>query len=188
MPKLPRPAAFALAVMLGASPLAGCGGGDPVESRPSASPTPSPTPAASTPVVPSLPPEAQQDSRKGAVAFVRHYIELLNYAQATGHVDGVVALSSTACDDCDVITKRLAKLYQDGGRISGGALAVEEIDARRNAAENGWTLLVRVSSGEQTVYETGDAAPKTLPGGRRSMSFFVVRDGSDWKVKQWSRA
>ena len=49
----------------------------PTPSSSSAAPSPSPTP-------PSLPPEAEGTSPKAAKAFVRHWVDTINYAMSTG--------------------------------------------------------------------------------------------------------
>ena len=75
------PPALLTVLVLPALTLAGCGGssGD----DPSPSPTVSTTTSAS-PTAPALPEAAMANTKAGAVAFARHYIELINYAQATG--------------------------------------------------------------------------------------------------------
>ncbi len=60
--------------------LAGCGGSPapkPLPApRPSSSPSPTTTPAAA----PAMPEAAKAKTRAGAIAFARHYVELINYA------------------------------------------------------------------------------------------------------------
>ncbi len=184
MPTTSRPAALAVvaawlvALLLVVS---GCGG-DPEEPRPSASPTPSP----SAPVVPTLPPEAQHDGRAGAVAFVKHYIELLNYAQATGDVDGLREASSPRCRSCSTTTRRLAELYKGGGSLDGGELRFIDDLTSHNAAEETWLVTARVEYAPQVVHNI-DGSTLNLEGGTRAHDFVVRFQDSRWTVIRWSR-
>lgn len=53
-----------------------------------------------TPTVPELPKEATVGDAAGAEAFVRHWIDLLNYAYATGDTQPAKATSEAGCEAC----------------------------------------------------------------------------------------
>ena len=83
--------AFLLVTVLGG--LAGCQGNP--EPAPLPSPTTSPSPSPSPSVAsapPVLPNEARGTSAASARAFVRHYVDLVNHAMATGDVEGLSAV------------------------------------------------------------------------------------------------
>ncbi len=78
---------------------------DPPISSSTVSPTPSPstTPSGSSTAEPSAPPlpsPATKNSDAGAEAFVRYWVQVLNYAQRTGDADALDAISTRACDGC----------------------------------------------------------------------------------------
>ncbi len=95
-PGVHRPALVGLVVALVVG-LAGCSD-DPA---PSGSPQPtassSATPSAS---VPTLPEAAKGDGPKAAEAFVRHYVDLINYGLATLDSDPLAEASTEDCDGC----------------------------------------------------------------------------------------
>ncbi|HET9499371.1 MAG TPA: hypothetical protein VFO98_03835, partial [Marmoricola sp.] len=63
-------------VLVGAVFATAACGGDPSSSpSPSPSVSPSPSPSSTAPTPPPLPDAARKDTKAGAVAFVRHYVE-----------------------------------------------------------------------------------------------------------------
>lgn len=89
----------------------------PASGSPSAEPTPAPT----------LPAEAQVDSEAGAEAFARHYVDLMNHAQATGDADALAAAASPDCAVCGGYVQAAEEGYSDGGWIEGGDFVVREL-------------------------------------------------------------
>ena len=65
-----------------------------------------------------MPPQASEDSVEGAAAFVKHYVDVFNYAAATGDVDELSRLSSPTCDGCQRYIAKFTQIYEDGDRIS----------------------------------------------------------------------
>jgi len=65
--------------------VAGCGGDPKADPSPSTSPAPSIS-STPTPSPPTLPDAAKANTKAGAIAFVKYYVELVNHAQATGDV------------------------------------------------------------------------------------------------------
>jgi hypothetical protein len=99
---------------------------------PSASPTPSDsTSPTATPsrTAPALPEEARSHTTGGAEAFVRHYLDMTNYAQATGQTDPLAALGADGCRSCDAAVTALQKIYAAGGRYEGGAVSARSLTA-----------------------------------------------------------
>ncbi len=98
-PGVHRPALVGLVVALAVG-LAGCSD-DPA---PSGSPQPtassSATPSAS---VPTLPEAAKGDGPKAAEAFVRHYVDLINYGLATLDSRPLAEASTEECDGVQLL-------------------------------------------------------------------------------------
>jgi len=88
--------------------LAGC-----VEDKPrEPGPTSKPSPAAT---VPPMPAAALEGSDAGAIAFVRHYIDVFNYASNTGDVKKLNKLSDPDCEECNEYIDLYKETYIDGG-------------------------------------------------------------------------
>ena len=167
--------------------VAGCGG-DPQASPALTPSTPAASPVSTTPSPPVMPEAAKANTKAGAIAFVRHYIEVFNFAQTTGSATDLSGLSSQRCDECTAAIDALEHIYGSGGHIEGGALTPRAIAAEHNRAEDMWVVLAQIDSGPQSVASSATSSPMNLPGGRRSMSFSVIQEHGGWKVRAWSRA
>jgi hypothetical protein len=172
-------------VLVGAVFATAACGGDPSSSpSPSPSVSPSPSPSSTAPTPPPLPDAARKDTKAGAVAFVRHYVELLNYAQFTGEVRPLEEVSAKTCETCNSVAQVIDDLYAKGGMVKGGERTLGRHLAQRGA--EGGVILFRVRSTPQTIIVPGEQA-RELPGGDKSEEFHVASSGADWEVTRWSR-
>ena len=171
--------------------LAACdaGGGEPepefTDSSSAASTESSATdePSPSGPVEPTLPAEAEEDSRTGAEAFIRHYWEVVNYAQKTGDTDPLKVIQFEHCEPCTAATRSVEKIYRRGGRVSGGSYKV--IRARATETPTGsWAVVVRLRVGRQIVTGAGDMDQEYEPGTTTDL-FTVRRTPQGWRVASW---
>jgi hypothetical protein len=164
--------------------LTGCGG-DP-KAVPSPSPSsPATSPVSTTPSAPVMPEEAKADSKAGAIAFVKYYVELINHAQATGDVQALADVESEKCRSCISAQKTLQEIYGVGGHIEGGALVGEVQSAARRPDLGGFTVFVAVRFGPQKVVRPDGTT--SLDGGRTIMTLVVRHNVDGWRVLQWSR-
>jgi len=167
--------------------VAGCGG------DPQASPAPTPsTPAASpvstTPSPPVMPEAAKANTKAGAIAFVRHYIDLINEAQATGDVWGLATVEGQRCGSCRSGRDYIYGVYGSGGHIEGGRLQIRILDALPNAAISGWTIDAKLMFGPQTVIRpTASPSTQTLKGGEVPITVLVEHRTAGWMVHEWTR-
>ena len=171
------------AVLLVLGGVAGCTSD--AEPSPLPSPTSSPSPSqSSTAAAPSLPPEAEGTSPAAAKAFVRHWIDTLNYAGASGEVEHLRALSHNRCVSCTAVIEAISKVYSAGGHYEGAGWAVEAIKYQPLQPRLEPVLVVGVDIAPQTVLEREGRQPERFEGGNRSMTFRLARVGSQWVVKQ----
>ena len=170
--------------MLGCA-LAGCGGADPAASDPpSVSPSPSPT----GPTAPALPRAARQHTKAGAIAFVRHYIDLINYAQASGDVAVVSSASVAGCSSCNSTNRYLHRLHASGGQLVGGRTAIREVlDALSPTLYGDYVIDLAITI-KPSVEIKGDGHRHRYKGGRNVLSVFPKWTHGKWKVAQWTRA
>lgn len=165
--------------------LAGCGAtttADPPASPPPASPT------ATAPTPPSLPPGASKHTKAGAIAFVRHYISLINYAQATGRTQPLARVAAHSCSSCRGIEASIDAIYRNGGTFRGGLTKVVRVlDASAYPDIDGYTVNIAVRIGASTVHRPG-TEDRRAKGGTNVLSIIVRPLAHTWKVDQWSRA
>ncbi|MET0767866.1 MAG: DUF6318 family protein, partial [Aeromicrobium sp.] len=89
---------------------------DPVPKEPAAT---SSAPATPTATPPAMPEQAKQDSPEGAAAFVKHYVDVFNYAASTGDVDELSRLSAATCEGCQSYITLYRETYDAGGYFKG---------------------------------------------------------------------
>ena len=164
--------------------LSGCGATDPAASDPpSVSPSASPT----GPTVPALPSAAREHTKAGAIAFVRHYIDQINYAQATGDAGALRQVGSKSCSSCNKIARFVTRLYSSGGSFRGGhTRVVAVLDALSPAQYGDFVVDIEIEIAPSVVRR--DGSKQRAHGGRNTLSVFPVWTSAGWKVEQWSRA
>jgi hypothetical protein len=129
-----------------------------------------------------MPPLAREKSRAGAKAFVRHYIDVINYSWATGRGDELRDLSSPGCRECRSLAEAIDGFTRDGGYQLGGdwtakrlfAFPTDPITSPRISAT------IHVAPGEWRESATG---PKhTIKAETIVTDFDLRRHGASWLV------
>jgi hypothetical protein len=133
-----------------------------------------------------MPDAARANTKAGAIAFVRHYIDLINYAQATGDVTPLEKVEDTRCGSCTNVRQGVRDIYGSGGHIEGGAWSAKVRLASPRPDLSGWTVFADVQYGPQHVVR--DSKTTSLGGGKSPMTFVVKSIAGEWTVLKWSRA
>ena len=148
--------------------LVGCSGEpDPPEE------TASPTPEITAPALPEL---ADDDSPAGAEAFARHYIEVLNYASATGDTDPLDELSSEHCSGCRKYIDLYRSTYEDGGFFKDSDWKVEESQVWK--VSGGYDVALKVSTVEGTSRASSTDQTRVDPAFTESI-ILLISPGSE---------
>ncbi|MET0821026.1 MAG: DUF6318 family protein, partial [Aeromicrobium sp.] len=140
--------------------------------------------ATTTPAValPTMPPQASEDSPEGAAAFVKHYVDVFNYAAATGDVKELSRLSAPDCEGCQKYIDLYRDTYAAGGYYRGGDWKIGVLNLRRTSSETFATT--QVESGGAT-YKTDKNAPEQRSATDRiEITFGVSGAGSERRVSQ----
>jgi hypothetical protein len=139
----------------------------PKKTTPSASPTP-------TPPSPSVSPgEAPERT------FVRHYIDLLNYAESTGDVAPMLEVSAPGCKSCKGAADVIKKVYEAGGHYEGDHVQkIEWIEA------GGKSALVGTKFGDYRVVPSPGAEPKAYKADKSVYDFRLQKKGDEWLVAE----
>jgi hypothetical protein len=164
--------------------VAGCG------SDPKADPSPSPSsavtsPVSTTPSPPAMPDAAKENTKAGAIAFVRHYVSVQNYASFHGDTVPLRGLISSECVSCRSIAALIEKVYSAGGRIEGEGWTITRA---RNANVPGSRkdvsyVDVSLNIARQTIYASPGATPSSYGGNEhRLMTFGLTHEHGAWQV------
>jgi hypothetical protein len=114
---------------------------DPEPKEPKRTPTTSATPTATPPTMPA---QAKKNTPEGAAAFVKHYIDVFNYAANTGDVEELSRLSSPKCKGCQSYIKLYRDTYEAGGYFKGSDWVLSKFELERN--ERTATVFVHAES------------------------------------------
>ncbi|MEO5710277.1 MAG: DUF6318 family protein, partial [Nocardioidaceae bacterium] len=143
--------------------------------------TPSAAPSA-TPTAPELPAAAKGTSAASAKAFVRHWIEVLNYSGPAGDSNPLREISASDCVDCDAISDYIDKVYRSGGSIDGSGWAVRQVRVVDRPGARSLLLDVLVNVGQQEVVTAKGKPATRFKGGRRLKTFLVEQQSDGWRV------
>jgi hypothetical protein len=129
------------------------------------------TSATPTATPPTMPAQAKEDTPEGAAAFVKHYIDVFNYAASTGDVEELSRLSSPDCEGCQSYIKLYRDTYKAGGYFKDEGW--DTVRSRAARAANGYTVGLDVRA-PQTQYKTDGRSPvKIGEAGEYSLTLTV---------------
>lgn len=179
-----------LAVLVLCSVLAACQSSAEPEPLPSVSKSPSPSGSASPskPAPPTLPAEAKGSSAKSAKAFVRHYVDAINYASSTGDTGYAENLGSRQCQSCRSVLARIGQVYDAGGKIASHGWKVTILTVLPSQPRSRPIIDAGISLSPQTVVKRKGAKPVHFGGGRLPATFHLAQRRGTWLVMEWERA
>lgn len=169
--------------------VAGCTDDDP---KPKFEPPSSDAPTSAThsstattvPPQPELPAAAQKRSDAGAEAFVRYWLDVVNFAQLTGDTSELGALNDVRCSGCRGIVKAIDSAYQSGGRIEGGEISAGRLRELPLDFGAEWAAYAKARTQPQTVVR-GDGTRESHAGSPFDLYAYAAwEDG--WSMR-WIR-
>ena len=113
-----------MAIVCASFLLSGCAIDLPIEPEPSVSIRPTEPP--------EMPDAAKGTDEDAAIAFAKHYIDVLSYSARSGDTDYLRTLSSDSCEGCLDYINLYEQVYKDGGYFKRGDWTFSEIDVYRN--------------------------------------------------------
>jgi hypothetical protein len=166
--------------------LAGCQSNPappPLDTAPSpTASSPAPSPSATPPAMPA---EATGTSPAAAKAFVRHWVEILNYSGPALDHQAIRSVSSADCAACSAIAGLIEDVERDGGTIRGRGWKVQRMNVV-SADDQTHSVVVdaQVIVSKQRIRPAGQASWEQFGGGRRLKTFWLKREKSGWLVER----
>lgn len=158
----------------------------PLESTaPSAEPSPTDEPSDGAPTVevPTLPPKAEGTSPAAAKAFVRHWVDVLNYAGPAGDGPAIGRISDPQCGGCMAIRDFIDEVEGSGGEILGEGWQVNQLRVVTRDSESGQIVIdATVTVRPQEVRPSAGATPQRFGGGERLKTFWLEGRDNAWTV------
>ena len=134
-----------------------------------------------------MPAEAKGTSQKSAKAFVRYYIDVLNFATATGDTGTALRLSSPNCDSCSGMLDKIQDVYSQGGYFRGEGWTVTDIKYQPLQSDVKPILTIGIQLADQDMLEHADGKVKHFEGGPNRLTLHLASKRSRWLVTQLDR-
>jgi len=129
---------------------------DPAPKEPTGTASATASRPAPTATLPAMPDQAKEDTNSGAAAFVHYWVDVLNYAVATGDIDELSRISSPDCEGCQEYISAIREMYDRGGYHVGGEWSVENVEVATTPDSRLVTIDVRW--GDSTFRTAADEA------------------------------
>ncbi|GAA1594717.1 hypothetical protein GCM10009789_55960 [Kribbella sancticallisti] len=180
-----------IAVYLGtALALTACAAKSPEAGRPNTAPvTPdSPSVRSTTATAqPTIPPERPQSANgltlASAELFIRHYIDLMNYAAKTGDTSALRDASDLGCVGCGKYFASVEKVNQQNGGLSGDyqEKVVEVVELTR-AEQKRLAASTAVTVGNYVARQSPASAPVTVKASAYTEEMVLSPNGGNWQM------
>jgi len=173
-------------IAAGTTLLAGCTGDDA-----SADPSPDKTSSSSEPAeettepdvdAPELPEAATEQTYEGAEAFVAHFIETFNYAQVSGDVEPMRAISDPGCSSCIDLADLIEETYEAGGSSTGGGITLTGALSPLPADFGATFGIYSTATSEPQVITNADGSVDEFPGGAMQVYCYPSLVGNEWRM------
>lgn len=158
------------------------------------SPTSDPAPTTASPTTelspttdevsgpPEMPDEAREYSEAGAEAFVRHYVELLNYSTQAPESGLLEPYGLDSCQSCANLAGLSADMIERGERLAGPLLEIRSIHALTSGTQTGIVTAEVTQTGVERVDQDGNVV--SAGGERREATFvFTMNFDAGWSVE-----
>lgn len=170
----------ALATTTVACLITACGGGaNPEPAPPPKASTSSPT-ASASPTPPAMPAAARKKTKAGAIAFARHFMEVLNYSGGNGDTHPLRQTFNGLCNRCDGIADGIDRTYALGGSYTGGDWTPTRF--KFYSIQNDVAVLdAYVTFAAQQWKQRAGATPQQFEESRNNLKAFNLR----WTSEGW---
>jgi len=133
-----------------------------------------------------LPQAATKNSVAGAKAFVRHWVDLVNYSGKSGDVTALQALNQEFCAGCRGLVRVITDAYGRGGHIEGGDWSIGNLRTLPLDFEADVAMYARGQARPQVIVH-GDGSATKYAGGDIYLYAYVVWTDSGWRMR-WVRS
>jgi hypothetical protein len=128
--------------------------------------------------LPAMPPEALEMTNEGAVAFVRYWFALANYAVATGDTGPLSLMSAPECDTCADLVQQIADSYASGRLVDNTWTVVNAAVTKREKNTFGVELTFDQDLGVEV--NPDGVVTEIFPSVRATVLAMPFFDGDQW--------
>lgn len=154
---------------------------DPTETL--ATPAPPTSQSPTVPAAPDVPLDAQQKTKAGAVAFVKHWVDVLNEADESGDPTKLDLLSGPKCRFCNQDIASIRKTHDEGGRVvTKGWRVLSSVPIGKWSPSPVMSTLVRI---EKSTVIHADGRKEHFPARTQVMEFHLDYGDAGWIVTNY---
>lgn len=155
----------------------------PVETTSGApSPVSDPTPTPKGP--PTLPAAARGKGPRAAKAFVRYWVEVLDYSGTHGDAATLAEASDEECESCQALIHEIEGIDAAGGYIRGRGWSVRQIRPIPGQPSARPILQIGMFLAPQEMRRRRHGSVHHYEGGDQPMVFHLMRHNGHWVVTQ----
>ncbi|MGW7686498.1 DUF6318 family protein [Kribbella sp. NPDC054772] len=118
-----------------------------------------------------------------AKVFLAHYVDLMNYAYATGDAEPMLSASDKGCIGCNGIAGYVGRINVKNGAVEGDykdrLVSVKDIFRGKSGRLGGKAI---VKSGNFTERSSPGASPVPQGNSTGTMEFTLAPNGSNWVI------
>jgi hypothetical protein len=129
-----------------------------------------------------MPALAHQKSTAGAKAFVRYYIDVLNFAFAELRQAQLGALSPASCSLCRSFVDILRRLMRDDGAQIGGTWAPVSVHPLGQDKDSAF-FLAEIDVAEGTSYASPNAPRHHIEAKQMHVTFELHPTPTGWRIQ-----
>lgn len=133
---------------------------------------------------PNPPGAARKNTLAGAEAFVRYYIDLLNYASDSGDTRSLRAQADPSCGGCNDYANLYEKTYRSGGFFEAGDW-VPQPQVLKQDFEKAVRLVVTVDTKPGRYKKRSTVPTREYGKNQYSLTFVLSRDSGRWLVREF---
>jgi hypothetical protein len=129
-----------------------------------------------------MPALAHQKSTAGAKAFVRYYIDVLNFAHIIASGELLAHISSSDCEVCRYLGENIDEMERQGGGQKGGAWTARSIKLLPAGSAEQRNLSVTILVNRGTSQKTSDSPLEPIKRRIVFDDFYLEWRGARWQL------
>ena len=133
-----------------------------------------------------MPAKARENSDEGAVAFVEHYIDVFNFASATGKTDELDRLSSPSCEGCQSYIDLYRGTYDAGGFYQGSDWELGQFETEKRPQDAHVVYAAMSAPAGKYKSSTDDIERESKPEEAELVFSLEFREGR-WLLEDFER-
>jgi hypothetical protein len=132
---------------------------------------------------PVMPPLAKEKSTAGAKAFIRYFVEVLNYSHVAESTQRLRRLSASDCAVCKAIASAIEEMRRRGGRQEGAEWVILGLGSLPSSESNLFNLVADIRINRGSTRRSSGAQIQHIRAAQVHDDFFLVWQTGTWLLR-----